>query len=88
MIVEAIDSSRRLLETNVIEAGERRTADVLDCVVGHDELLLPSHEYVVRRLQLAVVEVIIVECFRVAIERFELVLLCALNKIKFTYIYI
>ena len=40
VVVIPLDGSRRLLETDVVEASEGRAADVLDRVVRHQEVLL------------------------------------------------
>lgn len=40
MVVVALNSSCGFLEADVIESGERCAADVFDCVVGDQKLLL------------------------------------------------
>lgn len=40
MVVVALNSSCGFLEADVIESGERCAADVFDCVVRDEELLL------------------------------------------------
>jgi len=70
--VVSFDGLLALLEADVVEAGEGGARDVLDGVVGHQEVLLPAHEDEVRLLQRVVVEVVAVEALAVLVERHEL----------------
>lgn len=45
MIIISLHLSLRLLETNVVEARKRSAVNIADCVVGHQEVLLPTHEH-------------------------------------------
>lgn len=40
MVVVALDGGCRFLEADVVESSKRRSADVFDCVIGDQELLL------------------------------------------------
>ena len=80
--VEPVDGGLGLLETDVVEPGEGRAVDVLDLVVGHEEVLLPPHEDKVRLLQGLVVKVVGVEVLRVRHERVELALQTRKNLIE------
>lgn len=75
MIVVALHFGFRFLEADVVEARKRRAIDVLDGVIGHEEVLLPAHEHVVAALQAVVVEVVGVEgLLEVGAERGEFAL--------------
>ena len=74
MEVVTLDLRRRLLEADVVEAGERGPRDVLDGVVRDQEVLLPPHVHVVGLRQRLVVEAVVVEVLAVRVERHELAL--------------
>jgi len=43
VVVVALNGAKWLLKTDVIEPSEWCTGDVLDCVVGHQEVFLAYH---------------------------------------------
>ena len=74
VIVISLYTRGRLLETDVVEARETCPVDVLDRVVGNQEMLLPSHEHVVCLFQLLIVETVRVKVFRVLVKGKEFAL--------------
>lgn len=50
MVVEPFDAAGGLLEANIVEAGERCSGDVLDCVIGDEKMFLAENliNYLVR----------------------------------------
>lgn len=56
MIIKAFYRGGRLLEADIIESREGGTVDILDRVVGHQEVFLPPHEHKVGALQRLVVK--------------------------------
>ena len=62
------------MKTDVVEARETRPVDVLDRVVGNQEMLLPPHEHVVCLFQLLIVETVRVKVFRVLVKGEEFAL--------------
>lgn len=44
--IDTAHLTTHLVEANVVEPLEARTVDRANSVVGHEELLLPAHEYV------------------------------------------
>lgn len=44
MVVETLDGGCGLLEADVVETSKGSAADVFDCVVGDEKLLLHSRE--------------------------------------------
>lgn len=69
VVVVAFDGGGGLLETYVVEAGERCAVYVLYCVIRDEEVFFPSHEYKVCRGERVVVKGVRVECFRVLVKR-------------------
>ena len=65
MVIVALNRRLRLLETNVVEPGERGATDILDGVIRHQEVLLPPHKNVVRVRERLIIEVVRVESFGV-----------------------
>lgn len=75
MVIVALHFSFRFLEANVVEAGKRGAVDVLDGVIGHQEVLLPAHKHVIAVLQAFVVEIVRIEGFlKVGAKRGEFTL--------------
>ena len=74
VIVVSLYTRGRLLKTDVVEARETRPVDVLDRVVGNQEMLLPPHEHVVCLFQLLIVETVRVKVFRVLVKGEEFAL--------------
>lgn len=69
VIVVSFYTRGGLLETDVIESGERGAVDVFDGVIGHQKVLLPPHEHVVRLVQSVVIEVVRVEALLILMKR-------------------
>ena len=46
MIIDAIDSTRNLIKTDVVESFKTRAIDLPDAVIRDQKLLLPPHEHI------------------------------------------
>ena len=62
------------MEANVIESGERSSADVLDGVIRDQKVFLPPHKDEIRLVQRLVVEVVGVKRLGVLVKRIEFAL--------------
>ena len=72
--IEPIDRGFGLLEAYIVEPCEARAVDVLDLVVGDEEVLLPPHEDKVSLVEGLVVKVVRVEVLCVGDEGVEFAL--------------
>lgn len=68
VIVVSLHECFWFLEADVVEAGKRGTVNIANRMIGHKEVLLPSHEYKVTLLQCIVAEVITIESFLILFE--------------------
>lgn len=65
MVIVAFDGSLGFLETNIIETGKRRTADIFNCMVRYQKMFFPPHKNIVRVRQRFIIEGVRVERFGV-----------------------
>lgn len=63
MVIKALDALGCSWEADVVEAGKAGTADIFDVMIGHEEMLLPSHEDKIAWRQLLIVEIVRIEVF-------------------------
>ena len=71
VIIKPFNGSRRLLKTYVVKSCKRSTTDVLNSVIGYQEMLFPPHENEIRLRQRLVIKSIRIEIFSILTESTE-----------------